>query len=411
MPIESSAVPTVSAPAPIVVALLAAPAVSAATLYGFHDLLCGARRDWSMLHDAGPRGSQGDGSPFRPLIVSRDGQPLTVANDVTVVPHASFASCPTPAVVCVTDLLVPPDEELGDRYDAEVDWLRHCHARGALLASACSGALLLARTGLLAGSEATSHWAYGRALARRHPDIRWSPERGLVSAGADGRLLMAGSGITWHLLVLALIARFAGAEDAMRVARINLIDGPEVSPLAYASLTQGRRSADAVIARCQRWAAEHYDQPSPVTRMIELAGLAERTFKRRFAQATGQSPIEYIHTLRLEEAKQLLESTSRPIETVASEVGYQDPSFFGRLFRRRVAMTPADYRRRFGGLRHRLERAGDPPGPGGRDADIVPARAGDNDPDLGPGAVVDVNAVDVNAVDVNHPADVDARSR
>lgn len=344
--------------APVVVALVAAPAVSAATLFGFHDLLSGVRRDWALLHQADPGNAEGTASPFLPLIVSRDGQPLMVANDVTVVPQASFATCPTPAVVCITDLLVAPDDDLGDRYDAEVRWLRDCHEQGALLASACSGALLLARTGLLTGGQATSHWAYCRALSRRYPAVHWAPERGLVNAGPDGRLLMAGSGIAWHMLALALIARFAGAEDAMRVARINLIDGPEVSPLAYASLTHGRRSQDAVIERCQRWAADHYDQASPVTQMVVLAGLAERTFKRRFALATGQSPIEYIHTLRLEEAKHLLEATMLPVETIASQVGYQDPSFFGRLFRRRVAMTPADYRRRFGGLKRRLERAG-----------------------------------------------------
>jgi len=398
MPIESSADLAAPAPAPLVVALVAAPAVSAATLYGLHDLLSGVRRDWSMLHDGGSRGPSGDGSPFQPLIVSRDGQPLTVANDVTVVPQASFATCPTPAVVCVADLLLPPDDDPGDRYDEEVDWLRACHARGAVLASAASGAMLLARTGLLDDEEATSHWAWGRALAQRHPDVRWSTSRDLVSAGAGGRLLTAGSGIAWHLLVLALIARFGGAEDAMRVARINLISGPEVSPLAYASLTQGRRSSDAVIARCQRWAAEHYDQPSPVSRMLELAGLAERTFKRRFALATGQSPIEYIHTLRLEQAKQLLESTSRPIEAVASQVGYQDPSFFGRLFRRRVAMTPADYRRRFGGLRHRIDPARTPAGSGAVAVGRVVTGAGSG---VGPPP----------AIDISRPGGVDARSR
>ena len=88
--------------------------------------------------------------------------------------------------------------------------------------------------------------------------------------------------------------------------------------------------------------------------MVALSGLAERTFKRRFTQSTGMSPLEYIHTLRLEEAKQLLESTDLPVEAIAVEVGYQDASFFGRLFRRKVALTPAVYRRRFGGLRKQL---------------------------------------------------------
>jgi transcriptional regulator GlxA family with amidase domain len=135
---------------PITVALLAMPGVTAATLYGFHDCLSGVHRDWSMLH-----GREAE-SPFRSLIVSRDGAPLEAANGVRIAPDASFAACDSPDVVCVTDIAVPPDAPLGDAYDAEVAWLRERHAQGAIIASSCSGALLLARTGLLEGLDATS---------------------------------------------------------------------------------------------------------------------------------------------------------------------------------------------------------------------------------------------------------------
>jgi transcriptional regulator GlxA family with amidase domain len=91
--------------------------------------------------------------------------------------------------------------------------------------------------------------------------------------------------------------------------------------------------------------------------MVALSGLPERTFKRRFGKATGMSPLEYVHTLRLEEAKQMLESGDAPIEAIAVEVGYQDASFFSRLFRRKVALTPAQYRRRFKPLSERLRDA------------------------------------------------------
>ena len=85
-----------------------------------------------------------------------------------------------------------------------------------------------------------------------------------------------------------------------------------------------------------------------------LSGLAERSFKRRFAKATGVAPLEYVHTLRLEEAKHSLEKSDAPIEQIANEVGYEDASFFGRLFRRKVGLTPAQYRKRFRSLRHAL---------------------------------------------------------
>jgi transcriptional regulator GlxA family with amidase domain len=259
-------------------------------------------------------------------------------------------------VVCITDLAVPPGEPLDDLYEPEVAWISERYAAGAMLACACSGALLVARTGLLDGQDATSHWAYCDSLRRQHPSTRWHAERGFVVAGPDQRILMAGSGTVWHTLVLALIARFAGPEDAMQVARINLLELNATSPVAYASLTAGGTAGDPLVAECQVWAASNYSLESPVARMVALSGLAERTFKRRFTLATGMSPLDYIHRLRLEEAKQMLEAGNEPVEAIALEVGYQDPSFFTRLFRREVALTPAQYRRRFGGMGRQLQR-------------------------------------------------------
>ena len=180
----------------------------------------------------------------------------------------------------------------------------------------------------------------------------------MLFAGAGQRIVMAGSGISWHQLVMALISRFAGAEAAMQVARINLIDWAATSPIAYASLRHGAQSGDPAVAAAQAWAAEHYAHEAPVAQMVAAAGLAERTFTRRFQQATGMSPLDYVHHLRLEEAKQMLEAGEQSVESIAFDVGYRDASFYTRLFRRKVMMTPAQYRRRFGGLRSRLRDAG-----------------------------------------------------
>lgn len=336
----------------ITVVLLAMPGVTAATLYGFHDLFSCVHRDWSMLH-----GGHAE-SPFRSIVASRDGRPLDGANGVRIVPETAFDACPEPDVVCVTDIAVAPGEPIGTRYDAEVAWLRERHARGAILASSCSGAVLLARTGLLEGLDATSHWAYCEALRRDHPGTRWHPERGLLFAGAGQRIVMAGSGVAWHQLAMALISRFAGAEAAMQVARINLIDLGATSPIAYASLRHGAQAEDPAIAAAQAWAAEHYRHEAPVAQMALVSGLTERTFKRRFAQATGMAPLDYVHHLRLEEAKQMLESEGESIESIALEVGYRDASFFNRLFRRKVMMSPTQYRRRFGRLKTQLRETG-----------------------------------------------------
>jgi transcriptional regulator GlxA family with amidase domain len=335
----------------LTVALLAIPQITASTLYGMHDLFCSAGRDWDFL----VKGVPGE-ARIQSRIVARQRQGFAVANGVWIQPHVDLRGCPAPDVICVPEVFVAPQEDLSGRYSAEIEWLRGCYTAGATLATACSGAVLLAEAGLLDGQEATSHWGYCDALSSRYPEIRMQAERALVVTGIEQRILMAGGGTSWQDLALFLIARFLGVEEAMRLAKIYLVDWHHVGQQPYASLTSARQVEDAVIRRCQAWLAEHYARESPVAAMVAISGLAERSFKRRFAKATGLSPMDYVHTLRLEEAKQTLETTDHPIEAVANEVGYEDASFFGRLFRRKVGVTPAQYRKRFRGLRQALER-------------------------------------------------------
>ena len=333
----------------LTVALLATPDSTASTLFGLYDLLLGTRRDWQQLINQAEVES-----PFTPLIVSRDGLPLRAYNDILIHPHASLDNALSVDVVVVSNLAISPWAPLDDRYDQEAQWMRERYEAGATLASACSGALLLARTGLLKDCEGTSHWGYCDCLRREYPEVHWQPDKALVTAGVGQRLVMSGSGSSWHALALFLIARFVGAREAMEVARMNLFDWDATSPLAYAAMMRTSQLADPVIAHCQEWAAQHYESEAPVASMVRISGLPERTFQRRFAQATGLSPLDYVHTLRLEEAKQLLESGDLAVEAIAWEVGYQDAGFFGRLFRRKVGVTPAQYRRRFGVLARRL---------------------------------------------------------
>ncbi len=165
---------------------------------------------------------------------------------------------------------------------------------------------------------------------------------------------MAGGGSTWLDLALYLIARLAGVEAATQVARLNLIDWHSSGQQPFARLARTRQVDDARIASCQAWIAENYMKAAPVTAMAKLSGLAERTFKRRFQLATGMTPLDYVHALRIEEAKQMLEASDMPVEAIAQEVGYEDAAFFGRLFRRKVMLTPVQYRKRFQAMRRSL---------------------------------------------------------
>jgi transcriptional regulator GlxA family with amidase domain len=333
----------------IVVAVLAVPESTASTLYGMHEVLESAGRDWSLLTEGVPGESR-----IRPVIVSASGRGFRSAGGLWIEPAATLADCPAPDVVAIPDLQVAPDEDLSGRYTLEADWLRRRNDAGVTFATACTGALILAEAGLLDGLDVTTHWAYCDAMAERYPRLRVHPRRALVVSGADQRFIMAGGGTSWQDLALFLIARFVGAEEAMHVARMHLLDWHHVGQQPFAVLTRSRQSNDAVIAKCQEWIAQHYELDSPVTAMATLSGLSERSFKRRFASATGMTPLEYVQALRLEESKHMLETSELPVEVIANEVGYEDASFFSRLFRRQVGLTPARYRRRFQSLRQAL---------------------------------------------------------
>ena len=352
-PPDKTAMPSAQ-PTPVVatISILALPEVTASVLFGLNDLLQGAGRDWPLVVE-----NRSGTSLFRVQIVSADGRPITIANGVQIVPGASLADALPADVICIPEVFVVPEEDLRGRFKAETAWLKQAHARGAVIAAACSGALLMAEAGLLEGEDATTHWAYCDALAQRHPGIRLHPQRALVTSGEGQRLVMAGGGTSWQDLALYLIARLSSIEAAMQMARLYLIDWHEGGQQPFARLSASRQSGDAVITRCQLWAAEHYRESSPVASMTQLSGLPERSFVRRFQQATGMAPLQYVHTVRLEEAKQLLEASEDSIESIAEQVGYEDAGYFARLFKREVNLTPAQYRKRFAGLREVLRQS------------------------------------------------------
>ncbi|RZL89713.1 MAG: helix-turn-helix domain-containing protein [Variovorax sp.] len=338
------------------IAIVATPLSSASVVYGMYELFKIAGRDWSWVLNGHY------GSPvLDPVIVASHGSEVTGCNKLPIRVDMTMSECPSPAVVCVPESLLVPDHTQVGMFDVEAAWLRQCHARGALVTAACSGAMLLAEAGLLDGHEATTHWAYCDAMQRRHPTVRVQPQRALVTTGEGHRLVMAGGGSSWMDLALYIIARCVDVETAMQVSRLVLIDWHQVGQQPFARVARSTQVEDALIGRCQTWIADHYADPAPVAAMAQMSGLPQRSFQRRFKLATGMAPLEYVHTMRIEEAKHLLETSDLPVAAVAQDVGYDDAAFFGRLFRRQVNLTAPQYRRRFGGLRAALSVHGKGP--------------------------------------------------
>jgi transcriptional regulator GlxA family with amidase domain len=331
---------------PLSVAILAVPEVTASTLFGMFDLFSSPGRDYQFI-TKGVAGEQ----RMAPFIVARQHNSFEAANGISISPHHDFASAPQPDIVCIPDFFVNPGGSVAGQYAPEAHWLRQVHGKGAVLASACSGAVLLGEAGLLQHCNAAIHWGYVQTLTNNYPGVKVNLNQSVIVGGGDRRLVMAGGGTSWQDLALYLIARHVGLKEAIEVAKTYLLEWHELGQQPFAALLSFRQTDDAVINKCQVWVAEHYRAASPVAAMIALSGLKERTFIRRFRKATGLAPLDYVHALRLEEAKQLLETEDLNVEAAAGAVGYEDASFFNRLFRRKIGVSPAQYQRRFGSLR------------------------------------------------------------
>ncbi|WP_366554486.1 GlxA family transcriptional regulator [Aquibaculum sediminis] len=325
------------------VSLLALPESYPAVLYCLHELFGCVGRTWQSV-----TGEPEDvACRFAPHLVSHSGRPQRSPAGLLIAVEAALDEGPPPDIVIVTDLGMSNDAHPRGRWQEEAAWLRRRHEAGAVICSVCSGALFLAEAGLLDGLEATTHWAATGLFRRHYPQVRLRAERILCPAGEGQRIVTAGGASSWTDLALYLVARFAGETEARRMGRIFIIGDTSGGQQPFAALARPRQHEDAAVGRAQAWIALNYTCTHPVTRMAEVAGLSERTFSRRFRKATGYAPVDYVQSLRLEEAKQMLESSSAPVDAVALEVGYADPAFFRSLFKRAVGLSPARYRQRF----------------------------------------------------------------
>jgi transcriptional regulator GlxA family with amidase domain len=224
-------------------------------------------------------------------------------------------------------------------------WLTDRHAEGTTLCSVCAGAFVLGETGLLAGREATTHWAFAEALAARFPTIKVDASRMVID---DGDIITAGGILAWTDLGLTLVERFLGPSVMLETARFLLVDPPGRSQRPYNHFVPRLDHGDAAILKVQHWMQAAGGKDHSVSDLAARARLEERTFLRRFRKATGLRPTEYAQQIRVAKAREALELSRRPIEQIAWDVGYGDPSAFRKLFQRVTGLAPADYRRRFG---------------------------------------------------------------
>ena len=309
----------------------------ATAITGVMDLFRMAGVTWARIHDQQPE------PRFSVTLATEDGGPCHCVNGVSLLAGSRWDSAPEADLVIIPTIGGDIAETLNANQGL-LPLLQRWHQEGRDLASNCTGAFLLGESGLLAGREATTHWGYSSLFRQRYPKVALRPHR-LITA--DDTLFCAGGGMAWFDLGLFLVERYCGVDTARALARAFVMDMGRDSQAAYGSIHARRYHQDEAIIAVQDWLDDHLAEMIRMDALASHFHMTPRTFKRRFHNATGDTPLRYLQQLRVERAKKLLEQPHRRLAEITRAVGYEDTSAFSRLFHNRTGMTPGAYRSRF----------------------------------------------------------------
>jgi transcriptional regulator GlxA family with amidase domain len=276
-------------------------------------------------------------------LVSLDGKPITCHNGIVVNPHRSVFE------VKETDLIIISSSSFDipwtlERYKDTIPFFQDQHSKGVPVASICIGAFLLAETGLLDDKRASTHWGFSNLFEEMYPDVKLERNDTVTD---DQNIFTSGGANSGLDLALYLVEKLCGHDTASNLARSFVIEPNRQYQSPFSRFMGRRKHNDDDILHIQKWIESNYNQPFSVTEFSDKLGMSSRNLTRRFSTATGITPVEYIQLTRMEASKIELEKGNHNIQEIALMVGYEDVSFFRKVFKKIVGVSPYQYRQMF----------------------------------------------------------------
>jgi transcriptional regulator GlxA family with amidase domain len=283
----------------------------------------------------------GEAMPYAVRIVAKGGDRVEASAGVELAVH------PLSAGDAALDTLMIAGGEGVDAAAADpvlIDWIRERAGQARRTASVCTGAFLLAASGLLEGRRAVTHWAFCADLARRFPAVRVEPDPIFVQDGA----LWTSAGVTAGIdLALALVEEDLGRAVALAVARYLVVFLKRPGGQAQFSEFLSLQAAEDRFGVLHDWISHHLADDLSLPVLARQAGMSERSFSRHYAESTGQTPARAIERLRVQGARHLLSETRLPVKRISQRCGFGSEETMRRSFLRLLDTTPQDYRARF----------------------------------------------------------------
>ena len=279
--------------------------------------------------------------PYAIRVVARGGQGVKASAGL------ALAAGPLPRIGAPLDTLMVAGGQGVEAAAADpklVDWLRKRAGRARRVASVCTGAFLLAASGVLDGRRAATHWSVCAELARRFPAVRVEADPIFVRDGP----VWTSAGVTAGIdLALALVEQDLGRTVALAVARYLVVFLKRPGGQAQFSAALSLQAAEDRFGTLHDWIGGHLADDLSLPVLARRAAMSERSFSRHYAEATGLTPARAVERLRVEAARRLLSESHLPVKRISRRCGFGSEETMRRSFLRLLAATPQDYRARF----------------------------------------------------------------
>jgi transcriptional regulator GlxA family with amidase domain len=279
--------------------------------------------------------------PYDLKVVARSGTRVTASAGL------GLSTLPLPLAGATVDTLIVAGGQGLEAAAADpviIDWVQTRARKARRIASVCTGAFLLAASGLLDGRRAATHWSYCDELARRFPKVRVESDPIFVRDGP----VWTSAGVTAGIdLALALVEQDLGPKVALAVARYLVVFMKRPGGQAQFSTALSLQAADEKFGALHEWINKHLGDDLPLSVLADQAGMSERSFSRHYAEATSLTPARAIERLRVEAARRLLSESGLPVKRISQRCGFGSEETMRRSFLRVLGATPQDYRARF----------------------------------------------------------------
>ena len=261
----------------------------------------------------------------------------------TVKPHTYISA------IAKTDLIIIPS--LNHNYEkalmgnqAIVDWIMGQYKEGAAVASICTGAFLLASSGLLDGKSCSTHWAAAESFRSMFPDVNLQTDALITD---EHGIYTNGGAYSFLNLMIYLVEKYYDRHTAIFCSKVFQIEIDRNSQSAFSIFTGQKRHGDEVVAQAQAYIESNLGEKISIEDLSAKFAVGRRNFDRRFIKATGNTPVEYAQRVKIEKAKKAFENSRKTINEVMYEVGYSDVKAFREVFRKITGMSPLAYKERY----------------------------------------------------------------